>query len=141
MHDAHLRNMGANIALLDITLPFTLEAWGLPQLDGPGFWVGTVLPQLRVELERRSRPARTWGTNSPIARLKALDIGDVACKFTDLQGSGTRLQGRCPLHEERTASFHVYLDSQRWWCFGACGEGGDVVDLIRRLRVKGSQSG
>ena len=37
MDSAHLKNMAANIALYDIILPFTLEAWGLPQLDEPGF--------------------------------------------------------------------------------------------------------
>ena len=134
MHSAHLRNMAANIALFDITLPFTLAAWGLPELDGPGFWVGKVLPELRAELERRSRPPKTWDANSPIARLKQLKVEDVAGKFTALQGSGTRLTGPCPLHEERTPSFYVYLDTQRWRCYGACAEGGDVVDLIQRLR-------
>jgi len=137
MDEAYLRNMAANIALMDIILPFTLEAWDLPQLDEPGFWVGKVLPELRKELDRRARPSKTWDSNRPIARLKALDIEDVACKFTDLQGSGNRLKGRCPLHEERTPSFYVYTDSQRWRCFGACAEGGDVVDLLRRLGDQG----
>lgn len=137
MHDAHLRNMAANLALMDITLPFTLAAWKLPQLDEPGFWAGTVLPQIRKELERRSRPPKIWDANSPIAKLKQLNIEDVAGKYTELTGSGSRLKGRCPLHKEKTASFYVYTDTQRWHCYGACVEGGDIVDLIRRLRHLG----
>lgn len=38
----------------------------------------------------------------------------------------------CPLHTEKTASFTVYLDNNRWYCFG-CSERGDVIDLYRKL--------
>ena len=55
-----------------------------------------------------------------------------------VEGAGVRLHGRgrvrqgvCPFHEEAEGSFTVYADSQRWYCFG-CGEGGDVLDFIRR---------
>src|SRR5437899_2128318 len=41
--------------------------------------------------------------------------------------------GKCPFHEERTASFHVYPGQERWHCFGACNAGGDVVDALERL--------
>ncbi len=48
-----------------------------------------------------------------------------------LRGRGRVRQGVCPFHEEAEGSFTVYADSQRWYCFG-CGEGGDVLDFIRR---------
>ncbi len=48
-----------------------------------------------------------------------------------LRGRGRVRQGVCPFHEEAEGSFTVYGDSQRWYCFG-CGEGGDVLDFIRR---------
>ena len=36
---------------------------------------------------------------------------------------------RCPLHEDRTASLHVYPDAAHgWFCFG-CRRGGSVYDL------------
>jgi hypothetical protein len=39
----------------------------------------------------------------------------------------------CPLHEERTPSFHVYDDPERgWYCFG-CSRGGTIYDLAREL--------
>jgi len=68
-----------------------------------------------------------------IAALKERHpLGDV------VEGSGVRLRGRgrvrqgvCPFHEEAEGSFTVYADSQRWYCFG-CGEGGDVLDFVRR---------
>ena len=48
-----------------------------------------------------------------------------------LRGRGRVRQGVCPFHEEVEGSFTVYADSQRWYCFG-CGEGGDVLDFVRR---------
>ncbi len=48
-----------------------------------------------------------------------------------LRGRGRVRQGVCPFHEEAEGSFTVYADSQRWYCFG-CGEGGDVLDFVRR---------
>jgi hypothetical protein len=36
----------------------------------------------------------------------------------------------CPLHDERTPSFHVYPD--HWWCFG-CNNGGGVYELASRI--------
>lgn len=41
---------------------------------------------------------------------------------------------RCPLHSERTPSFHVWIpageNTQRWHCHGACNKGGDIIDLV-----------
>lgn len=38
----------------------------------------------------------------------------------------------CPCHSEQTASFHVEDDKGQWYCFGQCGEGGDVIKLVQR---------
>jgi DNA primase len=48
-----------------------------------------------------------------------------------LKRSGTnRFLGRCPFHEDRTPSFFVYLDRQRFACYG-CKACGDVLDFVR----------
>ena len=39
----------------------------------------------------------------------------------------------CPLHSEKTASFAVNPEKQRFHCFG-CHVGGDVVDFIMKLK-------
>ena len=137
MSDQQLRYIAASIGLFHTIVPHYLTQWNISQLDGPGFWVGTVLPAIKTELERRQRPRRIYGPNSPIAKLKRLDIADVAARFTSLEGRGNRLKGRCPLHQERTASFYVYVDTQRWRCYGSCAEGGDIIDLMRRLGDQG----
>lgn len=46
--------------------------------------------------------------------------------------SGRNLVGLCPMHEERTASFHIYTAENRGWCFG-CNKGGDVIDIARLM--------
>ena len=38
----------------------------------------------------------------------------------------------CPLHDEKTASFHIYKTNNSWYCYG-CGKGGDVIALHRLI--------
>jgi DNA primase len=40
--------------------------------------------------------------------------------------------GRCPFHDDRTPSFHIYADDRRFRCFGgSCGVHGDVLDFVQ----------
>ena len=137
-----LKDMVRGIAYHARTLPYVLKAFGLPMVPpDEEFWQAQVLPELKKEIKRRSRPALPVGFG-PIARLKArLDIITVAGMFTELTGSGDKPKGRCPLHEEKTASFYVYADSQRWRCYGACASGGDVIELLQRLAARGALGG
>ncbi|MBX3711619.1 MAG: hypothetical protein KF800_06640 [Lysobacter sp.] len=47
-------------------------------------------------------------------------------------------QGRCPFHEDKTASLSVRLDGERghWRCFAGCGHG-DLVAFHMRLSGMG----
>ena len=38
----------------------------------------------------------------------------------------------CPFHTESTGSFTVY-ENNTYFCFGACGHGGDSIDFVMRL--------
>ena len=49
-----------------------------------------------------------------------------------LKKRGRSMWGLCPLHDDRTPSFTVDPEKQRFKCFG-CGAGGDVIDFIQRL--------
>ena len=35
----------------------------------------------------------------------------------------------CPFHDESVASFYYYSKTNRFYCFGCGGKGGDVIDL------------
>ena len=73
-------------------------------------------------------------TNVDIPALKARHpLGDVVeASGVRLRGKGRVRQGVCPFHDEAEASFTVYGDTERFWCFG-CGEGGDVLDFVQRM--------
>lgn len=52
----------------------------------------------------------------------------------NLRRKGHRLVGPCPIHKgDNPTAFVVDLAKNTWYCFTACGGGGDVVDLVRRV--------
>ena len=60
-----------------------------------------------------------------------LRIEEIVGRAVPLTRSGQHLRGLCPFHREKTPSFYVFEDSQRFKCFG-CGAGGDLVDFVMR---------
>ena len=58
------------------------------------------------------------------------DIADVIGTYVQLKQRGPNsFTGLCPFHQEKTPSFHVNRQWQRYHCFG-CGKGGDVFKFI-----------
>jgi hypothetical protein len=49
----------------------------------------------------------------------------------DLRKRGRSWWSSCPFHDEKTPSFAVNPDRQRFCCFG-CGEKGDVITFIQK---------
>jgi DNA primase len=64
----------------------------------------------------------------------AVDIVRVVGEYMRLKrASPQRYQGLCPFHTEKTPSFSIYVDRQRYKCFG-CGESGDVIKFIQEIQ-------
>jgi DNA primase len=62
---------------------------------------------------------------------EAVDMVDLVSTRTELRRAGPgRYMGRCPFHEERTASFSVDSDRKLYHCFG-CGVAGDLFTFVR----------
>lgn len=61
-----------------------------------------------------------------------LDIVDQISKYLELKPAGKNYSGLCPFHAEKTPSFIVSPELQRYKCFG-CGEAGDIFNFIQKI--------
>ena len=59
------------------------------------------------------------------------DLSEIVSRYTTIKKS----TGCCPIHNEKSPSFHIYDKKQIYKCFG-CGAGGDVFKLIMVLENK-----
>jgi DNA primase len=57
----------------------------------------------------------------------------VASQGVVLKGTGDNLLGRCPWHEDSTASLVVTASKNLWHCMAGCG-GGSVIDWVMKVR-------
>ncbi|MEM1051163.1 MAG: CHC2 zinc finger domain-containing protein [Pseudomonadota bacterium] len=53
-----------------------------------------------------------------------------------LKRAGREWKACCPFHNERTPSFTIFAEGQRFKCFG-CGVSGDVLDFVQELHGVG----
>ncbi len=60
-------------------------------------------------------------------------IDEVVGSYVTLRNVGGTMKGLCPFHDEKTPSFQVTPSRGRWYCFGACGEGGDVITFLQKI--------
>ncbi len=60
------------------------------------------------------------------------DILPIIEQYVVLRKTGKNYTGLCPFHSEKTPSFTVDTNRQRFKCFG-CGESGDVLDFVQKI--------
>lgn len=63
---------------------------------------------------------------------ESVNIVDVINPIVQLQRQGRNFFGKCPFHEEKTASFSVNQEKQIFHCF-SCGRGGNVYKFFMDL--------
>jgi len=61
--------------------------------------------------------------------LKIVDV----VKFYTVQKVNQQNKMLCPFHDEKTASFAIYPDTNSYYCFG-CESGGDVIRFVEKFR-------
>lgn len=66
-----------------------------------------------------------------VDRALEYPIAELVCRDTNLRRSGQNLIGKCPLHEEKTPSFYIYLKNNSFYCFG-CSQGGNVINYVMK---------
>lgn len=65
--------------------------------------------------------------------LARADIVQVISEYTRLKKvGGNNYTGLCPIHQEKTPSFHITPSKGLFYCFG-CGKGGTVIDFLRAI--------
>ena len=64
--------------------------------------------------------------------VEANDIVDVIADYMTLKRTGNSFKGKCPFHNEKTASFTVSREKQLYHCFG-CGVGGNVITFVMEM--------
>lgn len=62
-----------------------------------------------------------------------LDVVGLIGDSVQLTPSGKSYKGKCPFHQEKTPSFHVYPVDQSYHCFG-CGAHGSMIDFVMRQK-------
>ncbi|MBQ3402993.1 MAG: DNA primase [Synergistaceae bacterium] len=67
-----------------------------------------------------------------IEQIKSsLDIADIIGRKVSLRPAGRGFVGLCPFHADNTPSFHVYTDTQSYYCF-SCHEAGDIFSFVMK---------
>jgi DNA primase len=61
------------------------------------------------------------------------NIVDVIGRHVTLKKAGAHYKGLCPFHNEKTPSFTVSEERQRFTCYG-CGVAGDVISFVQRIQ-------
>ena len=66
-----------------------------------------------------------------IAEIKKHSIVDYfSYEGIPLTSNGKTYSACCPLHNEKTPSFHISPEKGRWTCYGSCKKSGDIIDFV-----------
>lgn len=68
-------------------------------------------------------------TDEDIQQAKEIPIETLY--FGRLRKMGGNAVGLCPFHNEKTSSFTIYLNQNKFYCFG-CNAGTDAIDYVMR---------
>ncbi len=61
-----------------------------------------------------------------------IDLVELVSNYLKLERAGRNYKALCPFHNEKTPSFHVSPELNRFHCFG-CGASGDVFEFLMRI--------
>lgn len=117
---------------VDAVLPAPGVLAALAALE-PGAARGPTTPPRRRGQTRTARPAPE-ALDIPAARRADILAVAVRLGLGEPRKAGrNEYVVRCPFHDDRRPSLRLRADAGLWHCF-PCGIGGDVIELVRRVR-------
>jgi hypothetical protein len=109
---------------------------GRPDWDDYGYWTWykeIVETAIQIKIATAPKPVVRYGY---VDLQSVRDHADIVAILQDygikLTKAGKNFKGLCPFHTEKTPSFMVYADQNRYHCYG-CQAHGDFIDLIMKL--------
>lgn len=83
-----------------------------------------------------AEPPRLKTATIDIDRARSVRVLDLLQMYgaDRLKKTGRQWSCCCPLHHEKTPSFVIDDEKNLWHCHGSCACGGDVIDLMKRLK-------
>jgi hypothetical protein len=111
------------------------KVMALPDWDDYGYWLWYIdVVSEAIELKKATTP-------KPVVKPGHVDLDALKARLDivatienygiSLKKAGHNLKACCPFHDERTPSFVVYPDQNRFHCFG-CQAKGDTLDFIQK---------
>ena len=107
-----------------------------PDWDDFGYWCwyrDTVEQAITIKQQTQPKPIVKPG-HIDIEEIKQhADIVAVMESYgIKLRKSGGNFKALCPFHKEKTPSFMVYPQENRYYCFG-CQSNGDILSLVMQM--------
>ncbi len=100
-------------------------------------FVAVDIPMIEKEiyqLKRKLNPRKISSNfEKALEEARKIPIMEVADWYlTGIKKRGNRYIAFCPFHEENTASFTIFPDTNTYHCFG-CLEHGDAISLVQHI--------
>jgi len=90
--------------------------------------------QRQIRNKRYLKKPAVEGDNGRITAddvVKAKEVPIEGLFSGQLRKVGNKMTGCCPFHSESNSSFTIYLDQNKFYCFG-CSAGNDAIDFVMK---------
>ncbi len=86
--------------------------------------------RLHIVGKNKNQKPKGWLSEDQIQQALTVPIENLISE--PLRKSGKTLVGLCPLHNELHPSFHIYPETNSYWCYG-CNKGGNAINFLKQL--------